>query len=70
VDAHASRRATVVDCDAFRSEQRLGADSRAAAPGASHPEARLAELDRQADDDRDDAPARREDEEGQRDGED
>jgi len=70
VDAHATGRPALVERHAFRSDERLGSDPRTPASGAAHPEARLAELDGQADDDRDDAPPGREDEEGQRDGDD
>jgi hypothetical protein len=68
VDAHAPGRAALVEGHALRSDERLGSDPRTPASGAAHPEAGLAELDRQADDDRDNAPPGREDEEGQGDG--
>jgi len=70
VHAHAPRGPAVVDGDAFRSDERLGSDPRGAASGAANPEGRLPELDRQAGEDRDDAPTRRQDEERERDGDD
>ena len=70
VDAHAPRGPAVVDGDPLGSDECLRSDPRGAAPRAAYQEARLAELDRQADEDRDDAPARRQDEERKRDGDD
>jgi hypothetical protein len=70
MDAHSARRAALVERNAFGADERLRPDPRTPAPGAAHPEARLSELDRQADQDRDDPPARREDEQSERDGDD
>jgi hypothetical protein len=70
VHTHASGRPAVVYGDSLGSDERLRSYPRAAAPRAADPEARLAELDRQARQDRDDAPARRQDEERERDGDD
>jgi len=68
VHAHASRGLAVIDGYALGSDECLRSDPRGAAPGTAYPESRLAELDRQAGEDRDDAPARRQDEERERDG--
>ena len=68
--AHASGGPAIVDGYPLGSDERLRSDPRRAALGAADQEGRLAELDRQADEDRDDAPARRQDEERERDGKD
>ena len=70
VHAHAPRGPAVVHGYPLGSDERLRSDPRGAPPGAAYPEARLAELDRQAGEDREDAPARRQDEERERDGDD
>jgi hypothetical protein len=68
VHPDAPRRLAFVDDDALGTEERLAPDSRPPASGATDPEARLTELDRQPGEDRQDAPARRQDEERQCDG--
>jgi hypothetical protein len=70
LDAHATGRTALVERDALGADERLRADPRACAPREPDPERRLAELDREADDDRNDSPARRQDEQSQRDGDD
>ncbi len=66
--ANAPRRPAVAQRDAFRVDQRFGPDPRTQAARDPDPKRRLAQLDRDPDEDRDDPEVPRQDEDRQEEG--